>query len=63
MTRKEIIRQQLISGIPASWITDDLLEAVELAWGGRVLKSPAPELADPKHAAALCRFAGRMEEK
>ncbi len=62
MTRREIIKQQLINGIPESWITDDLLEAVELAWGGRVLRFPAPELAEGKHATALLRYAGQVAE-
>ncbi len=62
MTRREIIKQQLIHGIPEVWITEELLEAIELIWGGRVLRFPAPELAEDRHAVALLRYAGQVAE-
>ncbi len=39
-----------------------LREALAFARGSGFML-PAPELADPKHAAALCRFAAKMEEQ
>jgi hypothetical protein len=43
-------------------VTPTLVEAVEYARGGNVLKYPAPELAEPKHAISLLTFAGRLHE-
>ncbi len=41
---------------------DELREALAFARGSGFML-PAPEFADPKHAAALCRFAQRMESE
>lgn len=61
MTRAQAIRKQLTIGLPESWITDDLVEAVALAIGNQFM-GPAPELAEPRHCAAITRYAHKIEE-
>lgn len=62
MTRREMIRLQLKTGLPEGWITDELVEALEFARGGVTLKYPAPDLADPRHGIALLKFAAAIED-
>ncbi len=61
MTREEQIRKQLQLGIPESWISDDLVEAVAYAIGNGFINA-APEYAEPKHAIALVKYAAKIEE-
>ncbi len=62
MIRKEIVRAQLQAGIPESWITDELVEAVALAIGNQFIQ-PAPELAEPRHGMALLKYAAKITEE
>ncbi len=61
MIRKELVRAQLQAGIPESWITDELVEAVALAIGNQFIQ-PAHELAEPRHGMALLKYAAKIEE-
>ncbi len=61
MTREEIIRRQLETGLPPEWITDDLIEAVAYALGNGFINS-AIEYAEPRHAIALVKYAGKIKE-
>ncbi len=65
MTREEMALVQLTIGIPESWrpavIDADLEEAVAYALGNGFINA-APELAEPKHAIALVKYAAKIEE-
>ncbi len=62
MNQREIIRHQLINGIPEAFVTDELVEAVALALGNQFIQ-PAPELAEPRHGLALHKYAARIQEE
>lgn len=61
MNRKDQIRLQLETGLPASWITDDVVEAVAYALGNGFINA-CPDLAEPYHAIALVKYAKRIED-